>query len=275
MKTFETYENVPGMNECRKRPIIVHAKQINEPFRVKSLESDYAQGKPGDYLMRGIKGELYICDKSIFEESYNWLPVKNPLPKQKLMHLKVGGHAACAPVKMHYDWELTGSIKDVTCKKCLTALQKHSRCPKCGQKMWPVRLFPGKVCNHCKLLFTPEHPEGISVPIGRNPTNVEGKDVPRFFKGFHGANPTKVTKIQVAMPEGPVALLGRLERLDYIVESTGQHKGVHFTHKSGDIGERTIKSNTLVVADSNGTLFLVKEKANSPWPRVSERGILG
>jgi len=53
--------------------LIVHALQINYPFRVASLEGDYKQGKPGDYLMRGIKGEHYICDKEIFEASYDFL----------------------------------------------------------------------------------------------------------------------------------------------------------------------------------------------------------
>ncbi len=73
MKTFDTFEKIPGMNGCKKRPIIVHAKQINEEFRVNTLEGNYKQGKPGDYLMRGIEGELYICDKEIFEKSYDWI----------------------------------------------------------------------------------------------------------------------------------------------------------------------------------------------------------
>lgn len=73
MKTFETFEYVPNMAGCMKRPIVVHAKQINEEFRVQSLEGNYKQGKPGDYLMRGIDGELYICDKDIFEKSYGFV----------------------------------------------------------------------------------------------------------------------------------------------------------------------------------------------------------
>lgn len=73
MKTFELNEEVSGMKECVKRPIIVHAIRMDEQFRVNSLEGDYAQGKPGDYLMKGIRGELYICDKEIFEESYDFL----------------------------------------------------------------------------------------------------------------------------------------------------------------------------------------------------------
>ncbi len=73
MKLFDTFEEVEGMSKCMKKPIPVHAKQINEAFRVNTLEGNYKQGKAGDYLMKGIDGELYICDKEIFEKTYNWL----------------------------------------------------------------------------------------------------------------------------------------------------------------------------------------------------------
>lgn len=73
MKTFDTFEQVDGMAGCRKRPIIVHAIQIHEDFRVNSLEGNYKQGKAGDYLMRGLEGELYICDREIFEKSYDFV----------------------------------------------------------------------------------------------------------------------------------------------------------------------------------------------------------
>ena len=73
MKTFATFENVADMLPCMKRPIVVHARLIDEEFRVNTLEGDYKQGKPGDYLMQGIDGELYICDGPIFERSYDWV----------------------------------------------------------------------------------------------------------------------------------------------------------------------------------------------------------
>ncbi len=73
MKIFSTFEEVEGMAGCRKKPIVVHAKQIDEEFRVDTLEGNYKQGKPGDYLMQGIDGELYICDKEIFEKTYDWV----------------------------------------------------------------------------------------------------------------------------------------------------------------------------------------------------------
>jgi hypothetical protein len=76
MKTFETYEYKDvsvNMMDCVKRKVVVQAKQIHEEFRVNSLEGDYAQGKAGDYLMRGVEGELYICDKNIFEKTYDFI----------------------------------------------------------------------------------------------------------------------------------------------------------------------------------------------------------
>lgn len=73
MKTFGTYEQVDGMRGCMKKPIVVHALQMHEEFRVDTLEGDYKQGKPGDYLMRGVDGEMYICDQGIFEKSYGWV----------------------------------------------------------------------------------------------------------------------------------------------------------------------------------------------------------
>lgn len=72
MKTYQHKEEVAGMNPCMKRPIVVHAIQIDEPFKVHTLEGVHG-GKAGDYLMRGVEGELYPCDKVIFEKTYGWV----------------------------------------------------------------------------------------------------------------------------------------------------------------------------------------------------------
>ncbi len=52
-----------------KKPVIIRAISIPYEFWVESLEGNH-QGKAGDYLIQGVRGELYICDKSIFEETY-------------------------------------------------------------------------------------------------------------------------------------------------------------------------------------------------------------
>ena len=73
MKTFKTFEKVDGMRKCKKFPVVIHAKKMNDYFRVESLEGNYKEGKPGSYLMKGIEGELYICDGYIFEKTYVWV----------------------------------------------------------------------------------------------------------------------------------------------------------------------------------------------------------
>jgi hypothetical protein len=73
MKTYDTFENVSEMQPCMKRPIVISAKRIDEDFRVNTLEGNYKQGKAGDYLMKGIDGELYICDGPIFEKTYDFV----------------------------------------------------------------------------------------------------------------------------------------------------------------------------------------------------------
>ena len=73
MKAFGTHEIVEGLKACKKLPITIQAKQMDEPFRVRSMEGNYKQGKAGDYLMCGVENELYICDKAIFEKTYEWL----------------------------------------------------------------------------------------------------------------------------------------------------------------------------------------------------------
>ncbi len=54
----------------RKKPITIYAKQMDKPFEVKTLEGTM-MGKAGDYLIIGVKGEEYPCDKEIFELSYD------------------------------------------------------------------------------------------------------------------------------------------------------------------------------------------------------------
>ena len=65
-------KDVEDMKPCMKKPIVVHALQINEDFAVESLEG-LVKGQMGDYLMRGVRGEFYICAKDIFESTYDFV----------------------------------------------------------------------------------------------------------------------------------------------------------------------------------------------------------
>ena len=61
--------------EYVKKRIPIKAIQIHESFRVETLEGTM-QGASGDYLIQGIRGELYPCAEDIFEESYEKYPVE-------------------------------------------------------------------------------------------------------------------------------------------------------------------------------------------------------
>jgi hypothetical protein len=55
--------------KVKKKSLPVEAVQIDEPFEVETIEG-IMRGKPGDFLMRGVRGELYVCDRSIYNETY-------------------------------------------------------------------------------------------------------------------------------------------------------------------------------------------------------------
>jgi hypothetical protein len=64
--------NWDGFKQCKKKPLIVHACQINEPFQVQTLEGTMT-GKAGDYLIIGVDGEKYPCAREIFEKTYDFI----------------------------------------------------------------------------------------------------------------------------------------------------------------------------------------------------------
>ena len=64
-----------------KRPIPVLAVQVDDDFVIDTLEGTLV-GKKGDYLVMGIKGELYPVKKDIFEQTYE--PVEGKLEEKKV-----------------------------------------------------------------------------------------------------------------------------------------------------------------------------------------------
>jgi hypothetical protein len=56
-----------------KKPIPIRCIQMEDAFTVETMEGNHL-GKPGDYLMVGIEGEMYPCDREIFEKTYDIIP---------------------------------------------------------------------------------------------------------------------------------------------------------------------------------------------------------
>lgn len=64
-----------------KKPIPIDAIRMYKEFYVDTNEGRM-RGKPGDYLVTGIRGEQYPVDRKIFEESY--MRVRDPIKPSPL-----------------------------------------------------------------------------------------------------------------------------------------------------------------------------------------------
>lgn len=54
----------------KPKPVIIKAIQMDCDFVVHTLEG-LMKGKKGDFLIEGLKGECYPCDKEIFYKKYS------------------------------------------------------------------------------------------------------------------------------------------------------------------------------------------------------------
>ena len=49
---------------------MIYATRITHPFQVHTLEG-VMRGEPGDWLVKGVKGEFYPCKDDIFKATYD------------------------------------------------------------------------------------------------------------------------------------------------------------------------------------------------------------
>lgn len=57
------------MKPYRKKPVIIHARQLGEDMDIETLEGTM-HANAGDWLIRGIAGEYYPCKDDIFQRTY-------------------------------------------------------------------------------------------------------------------------------------------------------------------------------------------------------------
>lgn len=53
----------------RKKPVVVRAIKLKEEVQVETREGTL-KGYPGDFIIEGIEGEIYPCDRKIFWKTY-------------------------------------------------------------------------------------------------------------------------------------------------------------------------------------------------------------
>lgn len=54
---------------CRKKPVTLKAIELEQDCEVETLEGTM-KGKKGDFIIQGVRGEVYVCRRDIFEETY-------------------------------------------------------------------------------------------------------------------------------------------------------------------------------------------------------------
>ena len=71
MKNFKAGE-IPDLNwqKAVKKPIPIRVFQMDEAFTVETMEGTLS-AKAGDYLVVGVRGEMYAIDQEIFRETYD------------------------------------------------------------------------------------------------------------------------------------------------------------------------------------------------------------
>jgi hypothetical protein len=54
----------------RKRPVVISAFRTTEQVEIETWEGTMT-AEPGDWIIRGIQGEIYPCKDSVFKQTYS------------------------------------------------------------------------------------------------------------------------------------------------------------------------------------------------------------
>ena len=68
----------PKFEQYRKKPVIIEAYryELDYPTQIATLEGVMTVS-PGDWVIKGVKGELYPCKDDIFQMTYEKVGSKN------------------------------------------------------------------------------------------------------------------------------------------------------------------------------------------------------
>ena len=66
----DIYNEDSQVKKYRKKPVTIEAYQTDEEIEIETLEGTMKANK-GDFIIRGVKGELYPCKEDIFYETYD------------------------------------------------------------------------------------------------------------------------------------------------------------------------------------------------------------
>ena len=61
------------IKKFRKRPIVISAVKIDKEVHIETREGTL-KGYPGDFIIKGVEGEIYPCGEEIFYKTYEVSP---------------------------------------------------------------------------------------------------------------------------------------------------------------------------------------------------------
>jgi len=74
MKLIEKMSEIIDQNgypkKYRKKPVVIKAMELREQVKIITREGEIT-GYVGDFLIEGVKGEIYPCCREIFFETYS------------------------------------------------------------------------------------------------------------------------------------------------------------------------------------------------------------
>lgn len=79
LPTFPVPDEIQNLDfaEYRKKPVVVRAAQATHSGVIHTLEGIMAF-HPGDWIIQGVKGEIYPCRDDIFQATYDRVPEYDP-----------------------------------------------------------------------------------------------------------------------------------------------------------------------------------------------------
>ncbi|HWQ95907.1 MAG TPA: hypothetical protein VN368_00905 [Candidatus Methylomirabilis sp.] len=72
----------------RKKPVVINAFQTNCELTIRTLEGEMT-AHPGDWIIKGVNGELYPCKPDIFEKTYE--PVEEKIIAHRCRKRRLDG----------------------------------------------------------------------------------------------------------------------------------------------------------------------------------------
>lgn len=87
------------MKRYMKKPLIIEAEQLTEEKQIKTLEGTM-KGNAGDWLIKGVNGELYPCKDEIFRKAYIPMDPNEKGFSKPFLFLTVNGNITNAEMMM-------------------------------------------------------------------------------------------------------------------------------------------------------------------------------